>query len=219
MAILEKIVLDDFSTYGKCYLFHYGTVQDCLQKNYFEFHVGNLYGIVGEFGNGGAALSCGITGNTDFYEGNVYIDDQESSMEYVIKNSWYVGLELKNTKRLFKKRQTIRQQIEYGVRNLNQEFDAETIQSIFRLSDARIDRYIEFVSGERWKMSAAIGYANGRKIFCYPWMNSWDIEHLKEQLSNTIKYLLDSDCIVIVPTTTEENVKKICSKYKIFRID
>ena len=50
-------------------------------------------------------------------------------------------------------------------------------------------------------------------------MNSWDIEHLKEQLSNTIKYLLDSDCIVIVPTTTEENVKKICSKYKIFRID
>lgn len=103
VAILEKIVLDDFSAHGECNLFHHGPAWDCLQKNYFEFHVGNLYGIVGEFGNGGAALSCGITRNTDFYEGNVYIDDQESSMEYVIKNSWYVGLDIKNTKRLFKK--------------------------------------------------------------------------------------------------------------------
>ena len=78
-----------------------------------------------EAGNGGAALSCGITGNTDFYEGIVYIDDQEDSMEYVIKNSWYVGLDLNTSKRLFKKKQTIRQQIEYGVHNINQKFDAK----------------------------------------------------------------------------------------------
>ena len=186
-----------------------------MQNNHFEFHAGNLYGIIGEFGNGGAALSCGITGNTDFYEGIVYIDDQEDSMEYVIKNSWYVGLDLNTSKRLFKKKQTIRQQIAYGVHNINQKFDAKNIQDIFNISDERIDRTIEFVSGERWKASAAIGYANGKKIFCYPWMNSKDIELLKEQLLNTIKYLLNSDCIVIVPTTTEENIKKICSKYNI----
>ena len=88
---MEKIVFDNFSVGGECNLFHHGTVLDCLQNNYFEFYAGNLYGIIGEFGNVGAALSCGITGNTDFYEGKVYIDEQESSMEYIVKNSWYVG--------------------------------------------------------------------------------------------------------------------------------
>lgn len=207
---MEKIVFDNLSVGGECNLFHHGTVLDCLQNNNFEFHVGNLYGIIGEFGNGGAALSCGITGNTGFYEGKVYIDDQERSMEYIIKNSWYVGLDLNATKRFFKKKQTIRQQIEYGVQNINQEFNIEKIQNIFNISNERINRNIEFVSGERWKASVAIGYANGRKVFCYPWMNSRDIDYLKEQLMNTIKYLINSDCIVIIPTTKEENIKKIC---------
>ena len=219
VVILEKIVFENFSVGGECNLFHHGTVLDCLQNNSFEFHAGNLYGVIGEFGNGGAALSCGITGNTDYYEGRVYIDNQESSMEYIIENSWYVGLDLKNTGKLFKKKQTIRQQIEYGIHNFKQESDVGKIQSIFNISEERIDRSIKYVSGERWKASAAIGYANGRKIFCYPWMNSRDIEHLKEQLFDVIKYLTDSGCIVIIPTTAEENMKKISSKYNIVYIN
>ena len=95
---MEKIIFDNFSVGGECNLFHHGTVLDCLQNNCFEFHAGNLYGIIGEFGNGGAALSCGITGNTDYYEGRIYIDNQESSMEHIIENSWYVGLDLKMPK-------------------------------------------------------------------------------------------------------------------------
>ena len=212
---MEKIVLDNFSVDGECNLFHHGTVWDYLRRNNFEFYQGNLYGIIGEFGYGGAALSCGMTGNTDYYDGKVYIDDQESTLDHIIENSWYVGMGLKDTGRLFKKRKTIRQQIEYGVHNIKQEFDAKEIQRMFKVSEARIDRNIEFVGIERWKASAAIGYANGKKIFCFPWMNSEDIELWKEHLLNVVGHLLDSDCIVIMPTTKEENIKKICSEYSI----
>lgn len=38
-------------------------------------------------------------------------------------------------------------------------------------------------------------------------------EHLKERLSHTIKVLLDVGCIVIIPTTNEENVKKYLVKH------
>ena len=215
---MEKIVLENFSVGGKCNLFHHGIVLDCLQNHYFEFHTGNLYGIIGEFGNGGAALSCGLTGNTNFYEGKIYVDDKEMPMEHIINKSWYVGLDLNKSKSLFRRKKTIKQQIEYGARTSSQEFNIDTIQNIFRLSDERIDRNIECVSGERWKASAAIGYANGRKVFCYPRMNSNDIEHFKVQLSKTIEYLIQSRCIVIMPTTTEENVKKICTKYSIVNL-
>ena len=108
MEVLERIVFESLAGSEECNLFHYGTVLDNLKRNSFEFHVGNLYGIIGEFGNGGAALSCGITGtgNINFYEGKVYIDNQESSIEYIIKNSWYVGLDLYKPKRFFKKKRS-----------------------------------------------------------------------------------------------------------------
>ena len=41
---MEKIRLDDFSAGGECDLFHHGKVWDCLRRNNFEFHTGNLYG-------------------------------------------------------------------------------------------------------------------------------------------------------------------------------
>ena len=219
VAILEKIRLDDFSVGGECDLFHHGKVWDYLRRNSFEFHTGNLYGIIGEFGCGGASLSCVMTGNIDYDEGKVYIDGQESPLEHVIENSWYVGMDLDNRKRFIKKRRTVRQQIEYGVHNTKQRGDAKKIQGIFRISEERIDRNIKYVSGECWKASAAIGYANGRKIFCYPWMNSRDVEHLKEQLSYVVDYLIHSDCIVIFPTTKEDNIKKICSEYKLYYLE
>ena len=103
--------------------------------------------------------------------------------------------------------------------NTEQGGDAKKIQDIFRISEERIDRNIKYVSGERWKASAAIGYANGRRIFCYPWMNSRDVELLKEQLSYVVDYLIHSDCIVIFPTTKEENIKKICSEYKLYYLE
>ena len=112
-------------------------------------------------------------------------------------------------------KRTIKEQIEHGVHCKLTDTDFSSIQKMFCISSERINRNIYFVSGERWKASAAIGYANGKKVFCYPWMNSKDIEHLKEQLSHTVKVLLDADCIVIMPTTKEENIKKITDNGRI----
>lgn len=219
VEILEKIKLSNISFGGKCNLFQYGIVHDCLQIKDFEFFKGNLYGIIGEFGTGGVALSCGITGNTKFYEGKIYFDDKEKEIEDLVNISWYIGNDLYqyrtsglfcNKPKIYKK--TIKEQIEYGVRCKLVNRDFTTIQKMFEISSERVERNISFVSGERWKASAAIGYANGKKIFCYPWMNSKDIEHLKEQLSHTVEVLLDVGCIVIIPTTNEENIKKISCK-------
>ena len=219
VAILEKIVLKNFSVGGKCNLFHHGLVLDCLEEQYLEFCQGNLYGIMGEFGSGGAALSCGITGNTKFYEGQIFIDDKEVTIDYLIQNSWYVGNDLYNAnsnKLLDKKmrimKNTIKDQIEQGVRKVNNKLDANTIQDMFGISSERVCRNIEYVSVERWQASVAIGFANGRKLFCYPWFNSKDIGKLEKQLTNTVKTLRDLGCIVIMPTTKEENIRKISTE-------
>ncbi|SEQ06249.1 hypothetical protein SAMN02910289_01155 [Lachnospiraceae bacterium RM5] len=224
VGILENIIFSEVSFGGECNLFHHGIVQDCLQKKDFEFSCGNLYGIIGEFGDGGAALSCGITGNTNFYEGKIFFDNIEKKIKDVIEISWYIGNDLyqNSMKRKFNikpkiNKKTIKEQIEHGVQSQLTGDDCHSISQMFQISSERLNRNISFVSGERWKASAAIGYANGKKIFCYPWMNSKDIERYKEQLVHTVNILLDTKCIIIIPTTKEENVKSISNNaYSIY---
>lgn len=219
MAILEKIVLENFSVGGECNLFHHGIVLDCFNNKSIELIKGNLYGVVGEFGNGGAALSCGIAGLTNFYEGRIIIDKEEVSIDTLIRCSWYVGVDLfyHNSSNIFKRKnkltkKTVKEQIEEGIRKNNSDYCVKDIQEIFKLSNERINRNIEYVSGERWKASVAIGFANGRTVFCYPWFNTKDIERFQEQLHNSIDVLLNNGCMVILPTTNEENVKRISDK-------
>ncbi len=218
VAILEKIVLKNFSAGGSCNLFHLGIPQEYLRPSDFEFHAGNLYGIIAEFGSGGAALSCCLTGNTKFYEGKIYIDDKEETISYIVKNSWYVGYDFYGSRNPLR-RKTIKEQIKAGVLATHCELNAETIQNMFCVSNERVGRSIKKVSGERWKASIAIGYAYGKKIFCYPWMNSRDVEHLKDQMKNNIEVLINNNCIVVLPTTKEENVKKLSAYYKIIDLN
>lgn len=218
VAILEKIILKNFSVGGTCNLFHHGIPKETLIPNDFEFYAGNLYGIIAEFGGGGAALSCGLTGNAKyFFEGKIYIDDKEEMLSCIVKNSWYVGYDIYGSRNPLR-RKTIKEQIKAGVQATHCELDADTIQNMFCVSDQRVGRSIKKVSGERWKASIAIGYAYGKKIFCYPWMNSEDVEHLKEQMKKNIEVLTENNCIVVLPTTKEENIKKVSSRYNIINL-
>lgn len=199
-------------------MFHHGIPQECLYPNDFEFCTGNLYGIIAELGHGGAALSCCLTGNTSFFEGEIYIDDKKEPLSSIVENSWYVGYDIYGSRNPFK-RKSIKEQIKAGVQATHCELDADTIQNMFCVSNPRAGRSIKHVSGERWKAFIAIGFAYGKKIFCYPWMNSEDIEHLKVQMKKNIEVLTNNDCIVVLPTTKEENIKKISSRYKIFNLN
>ena len=210
---MEKIVLENFSVGGKCDIFHHGVLNDCLQKSNYTFNAGNLYGIIGEFGNGGAALSCGITGKTDYYEGSIYIDGNEIYFDELKNISWYIGDDLKKKRNFLKREMTVKEQIIYGLNHYNRCCDFEIIKQQFNLSTERIDRCIEYVSGERWKASCAIGYANGKEIFCFPLMNTNDYNLFGEQFKSILNVLLDSMCVVIMPTTKEDNIKKISSNY------
>ncbi|MCM1117927.1 MAG: ATP-binding cassette domain-containing protein [bacterium] len=216
-AHMEKVILRDFSAGRECDLFHHGIVRDSLSHHNFEFRAGNLYGIIGEFGEGGAALSCALTGNTNYCEGKIFIDGKEETIDHIIKSSWYVGYDIYGARSPFR-RKTVKEQIRNGILATHCQKDADAIQEMFRVSEERVGRTIGRVSGERWKASIAIGFAYGKKIFCYPWMNSQDVEHLKEQIKHSVQILIQNGCIVILPTTREENMRKVFSEYTVFHV-
>lgn len=214
MEILEKVntlAIEDLSVIGTCNLFHYGKVVDCINHFNYEFTGGKVYGIIGEFGFGGAALTNCLTGIIPMHEGKIYYNGNNVSQMQISKKCCYVGDDVVKA-RYLKRHMTIKEQIEYGLRNIkSSSLNVNEIQNLFLISDERFTRRLKYVSGERWKASAAIGYANGRSIYCYPWLNTKDIEHLKEQISGTIEILKNAGAIIIVPTTKEENIYKISS--------
>ena len=235
-AVLEKIVFERFTARGTCEIFHHDIVKECIQDKSFEIYAGTLNGIVGEFGNGGAAISCGMTGNVRFYGGRIYVDNKEETIDYIVKNSWYIGYDIYGSHKplfrrkiigeplcyeydILRRRKTIKEQIEAGVQAKHCDLNTDTIQNMFELREPRLGRSIKYVNGERWKSSIAIGFAYGKKIFCYPWVNSKDVGIMEEQMRKNIKILTDSNCFVVLPTTKEENIKKLATKYNIIKLD
>ena len=220
VAVLEKIVFKDFSVGGACDLFQYGVTQDCLRghRTVFEMYAGILNGTVGEFGNGGAVLSYILANNTNLYEGKIYIDDKKETISPIVENSWYIGYDIYGFRKPLK-RKTIRKQIMDGVRESHCDLNADAIQNMFEVSEAGARKSIQKVGMERWKASTAIGYAYQKKIFCYPWMNSYDVKLFGEQIAKSIKVLTDNNCTVIFPTTKEENILKLSEKFNIINLN
>lgn len=219
VAILEKVEIYNMDAGGNCNLFHHGIVKDYIEIKYFEMKAGNLYGIIGEFGNGGAALSCCISGDTNFHKGEIIIDGEITDITTLAENSWYIGNDLRSNKsKRFMRRKprfqshTIKDQIQAGINNHSIQYDCDAICKLFKISPERAERNIEFVSGERWRASVAIGFSHGKSIFCYPWLNTQDIERNKMEMINTINTLIDHNKIIILPTTKEENVAELSNR-------
>jgi len=230
VAVLEKIVFKDFSVGGRCNLFQYGVTYDCLDSRltFFEIYAGTLNGIVGEFGDGGAILSYVLTNmgthkvgstrkknNIGFYEGKIYVDDKEETIDDIVRNSWYIGYDIYGFRKPLRSK-TINEQIKCGLRITRCDLNVDAIKNMFEISG--VGSSIQKVGVERWKASIAIGFAYSKKIFCFPWMNSKDIELLEEQMTKSIKVLIENNCIVVLPTTKEENITKLSEKNNIVNV-
>lgn len=78
---------------------------------------------------------------------------------------------------------------------------------------------MKYVSGERWKASMAIGYAMGKSIYCFPWLNTKRLMQLKEHIIICSKALVDIGAIIIIPTTKPETLLSISNQCKFIFLD
>ena len=90
------------------------------------------------------------------------------------------------------------------------------------MSDERFEYPLNEVSGEIWFISAAIQFALGKDIFCFPWLNMYDISYFNTMCElGIIDFLRGNGKIVLLPTNQKRIAKKLCDhtilfeKYKI----
>ena len=207
--MIQFIELHDFQDCVKCTALTY-TVKESFIKISYKFHAGNVYGLSGDFGCGGWAIASCLGGRcSDNYDGCLIVDGKLVHKEELIARSCFVG-EVAGLK-------TPREQIKEALGE-NGAYSYEEIQRIFKLSDSRLDRSMEFVSGERWLISLALGFAGGKDIYCFPWLNMVDIDIFRGMyLAGIIDFLKRNGKIILVPSSQKRVLKRMCDHLIIIR--
>lgn len=116
MAVLEKIKLVDLSGGNDCELFNYGNMTDPINHFSYEFTSSNIYGIIGEFGNGGWGLSYVMAGKEPWHDGKIFINNVEINYNTYCKIGCYIGDKNELKRKYHISKMTVKEQIEYGIK-------------------------------------------------------------------------------------------------------
>lgn len=183
---------------------------DLLYDTQFEFESGKTYGLIGEYGSGGWALSRILSGQEPIQNEKIFLDDVQMPNDMFNKLGWYVGKPIYSAK-FIRKEKTVKQCLIESKRGIENIVD---IMKDFHLSEDRLDYGITNLGYEGWRASLAIGFVKGKKIFAFPYMDTsmlYDIMTIGG-IYMCLDKLKENGSIIILPTSREENVHLIADE-------
>lgn len=213
MTVLEEVKISIREDYLLDYINVYGEkTHDYISRNNYSFNVGKIYGIICEQGSGGEGVSQILTNKISNANTRIYIDGIETNK--ISELAWYVGKPIKYG-RIISKELSIRKALEAAIEKCNRYEDIETIIDEFHLSRHRLDYSLSNIDvWEKWRASIAIGYAFGKQIFCFPWMDSlyfFDCM-FNSSVFRFFKKITQGRGIIILPTSREKNVQQLADE-------
>ncbi|MCM1112414.1 MAG: hypothetical protein NC399_04085 [Muribaculum sp.] len=186
----------------------------CLGKRKFydtwryrdlEFESGKIYALVSEYGQGCMYLSHLLGGKVDFGRLRIYIDKNEVHRKDLEAISWNLEPSEESYRSAI-----VKKSIEKALSRKKSDEKFEDIQQRFLLTEQRLDRRLFQLSGERWRACAALGYANGRKIFFSPYKtSSFYYDMCLSGLVKVLRELTESGAVVFLAAGTDGFVKHI----------
>ena len=214
VAVLEKVIeLINVSGGGDCALSNYGNMRDVIKPFNYRFKTG-VYVYEDECGMGGWALSTLLTGQNRLDYGCILYNNDKVEQIQLKQIGCYVGENIKMKKFFGFADMTVSEQIHFGIHNgLSYSNSISDIKKLFHLSDGRLNRKFKFVGVERWRISMAIGYAMGKSVYCFPWMNSDTVIKLENILADCLFPLINVGAIIFIPTTSYKKISDIIKPY------
>lgn len=180
---------------------------DDVRENTFTFENGKIYGVVCEYGGGGAALSCFMSNQIPWEDEKIYFDEKEINPSDIGEISWYIGKPI-YSKGILKKEISVRKALNNAVLQHHRYKNISDIIEEFGLQERRLDYGLSNYSYERWRASLAIGYASNKTIYCFPWLNTYSFYNwiICSSVFRFFRKLRDEGNIIILPTSRKENV-------------
>lgn len=192
-----KNIIEGYASFGNsmCDYWYYQSL---------SFESGKLYALISEHQQGCMYLSYLLGGNIEFEDGlKLYMDDTEIKNDDLKEISW--NLEPLNEPYKNKK---VRKSIERALKAGGRTETFEQISDIFYLTESRYDKKLKYLSGERWRASAALGYALGKRIFYAPYCPSnFYYEMSRSNMFKVFEFLSSRDCLMVLPVGSDVYLK------------
>lgn len=180
-------------------------VDDSWYYKDLELASGKIYGLISEYRQGCMYLSYLLGGKIDFGELQICIDGVNVSREYLNSISW----NLEPLKEKYKNK-TVKKSIEKALIKNKCKATFEEFAEAFYLDERRYDLKLQYLSGERWRASAALGYASGKKIFYAPYRpSSFYHSMYQSNLFKALRFLSDNGSIVVLPVGSDTFIKNV----------
>ncbi len=199
---MKELIIKGLQTSCKCAIATKQKFDECnLYKRTLKFLPGIIYGVQ-DGGDGGWALSYTISGNNKKYSGEIIYDNEIMTPKKLKDLVFYPGIApvlglgwngYKKTGYEYLKRA-------YKETGL---YEPDQVASLFcpeEMEGDRIYRKVENTSRGRWSVTLAIGYALGKKIYSFPWLENKHLSTLKPRLDIHLKTLKEDNCIIIIPS-------------------
>jgi hypothetical protein len=177
------------------------------------FTFGKSYGLTGTPKEIGWAVSMIISGRLEPQRGTIERDSKPYALAQRKKDVWYVrGSQIRRFRLI---EQSVIQQIRFGLREYDgQQFKSETeIIERFRLTPERYNRPLRTLSHEAWRASCAIGVANKRDVYCFPFAKQSFVEEFYDLwLKEMIDLLITGGALVLIPTMKTLLIEDLCNE-------
>lgn len=175
-----------------------------LNKQKYHFESSHIYALVSKNCDN-FALSYALTGLAELNNTIVQINRKVISEYELRRTSFYVGGGLD-----LSKKSTVRNEISYALDINNNSYTFKEIVDYFSLTQSRLDRLIKYTGNEHWRASLAIGYASGKTIFCFPFINKeLSLELIRLKIDKFILKLQAEKKIIILPVESESELAEL----------
>lgn len=176
-----------------------GTVFDQYRNINGVIRSGRVTCIQGDIGDGAVGLSYTLAGKVDYGNGEIRIDSVLQSQTELAKLGmipWYDNTGWRKRTVFKQLSDALRIGNPFGIVSIEQVLD------LFLLPKGVLERPLHQLSNRRWAATIAIGLAQGKRIFSFPWLNPAFIRaHKKAWFGINLKALRKYDVWIIVPTS------------------
>lgn len=185
-------------------------VSDILNPNdVFEFHSG-INRLYGEIDSGIFAISYLISMYDKIPKNEkkllfsphvATLDGKEISLSALTKLACY----LDSSYPLFSSKKSARKLIEKGLKKSKLSYTVNDVFDFFKVQDFHRDIAISSSGTERMKIMAAVGFAYGKEIFCFPWFSKMRSQAFGKHPEYAMYTLEALNKIVIVPESNNQS--------------
>ena len=212
--MIKKIIIEDLQDTVDCKSDLYQSRESFLKCS-FKLSAGEVYGVISDFGYGSWGLVTCLAGRgNDGHSGTVIIDGRPVTLLELSHYACVISEKNFPNVNTPDNLLTPKECIEKALSISMQPFSTLDIKRLFKLTNERFERSLDKVSGEIWQISAAVNFSLGKDIFCFPWLNEFDISRF-EIFSETgvLDFLKKQGKIVLVPSSQTKIIKRLCDHY------